>query len=374
VSVPGRPWRTKFAVRQSRLRLCRRRQAFGKAAADFGADGFTAERGQVLPFVAVCLLGAALFAVLAARSALTLYDRQRAQTAADSAALAAATGMARGLNVAAVSNQFLLDFQLLVATMILTGNPAVLDAEELLKAVVNFQNRWVGLEGPGYGPRLMEGTGKAVADLSGFDAIMVWNGASVEPSLNLTRMSFGDMFGRGEGTEGDKDKYSYRKRGGGRVEVPGEEVETVTYTRGGKEYTQFRKKGREGGKAGRFVKKDKAGRRGVPGPGGIISNGPLTELEQYHTVLVVGRLRSGSSTGPLGAFSGGSRIGAAMAEAGGGGILGPDSFDDPNWDARLVPMGEDPAALVSLLREVFPDAGPREPGSRPHPVSVVLEP
>jgi hypothetical protein len=352
-----------------------RSSLFAKAGNGFGAsaDGFDAERGQVLPFVAVCLMGAALFAVLAARSALTLYERQRAQTAADSTALAAATGMARGLNVAAVSNQYLLSIGLLRTMLALMGNPTALEAEVLRKAVVNFQNRWVGLDGSGWGPRLMEGTGKAVAELNGMDVIMVWNGASSEPSLNLERMGLTATFGSG-GTEREKGKYSYRKKGGGSVDVPEEQVESVTYERGGKKYTQYRMKDRKGGKAGRFVKKDNAGKGGVRASGGTSSLEPLTETEPVHTVLVIGRLRGRAGTGPLGAFAGGSRIGAALAEAGGGGILGTDSFDDPNWDARLVPLGEDPAALVALLQEMFPDAGMWEPGSRAHPVSIVLEP
>ena len=330
---------------------------------------FAGQRGQVLPFVAACLMGAALFAVLAARSALILASRQRAQTAADSAALAAATGMARGLNVAAVSNQYLLDLGLLQAAMMLAGNPAVLDTEKLIKAVVKFQDGWVGLGGSGYGPRLMEGVGGAVADLNGMDVVMSWNGAGFEPGLNLTRMSLGDIFGA-DGTKREKGRYSYRKRGGGSVDVPEEEVETVTYQRGGKKYTQFRKKGKEAGRAGRFVKRDRAAGGGMRGRGGETGVGPLTEIEPVHTVLVIGRTRDRSSPDAPGVLSGGPRIAAALASAGGGGILGSDSSDDPDWDARLAPMGEDPAALALLLAGVLGDAFPGEPGAPARPASA----
>jgi hypothetical protein len=137
------------------------------------------------------------------------------------------------------------------------------------------------------------------------------------------------------GSTEKRSKYTYQPRGGGaRVEVPEQEIESVTFESGGRTRTAYRKKSAPGGKAGQFLKKEQVD---VAGGGDEGFPKPLSETSTAHRVLVTGSLAHPSG-GAFGSWS--FPPVQAQAEAGHGSVFG-GFVGNPSFEARLIPVAAD---------------------------------
>jgi hypothetical protein len=301
--------------------------------------------------VAAALACAALLGLAAARIGLERFRRVRLQTAADATALAAATAYARGLNVAAASNQALMAAALADAALKVAGGGIAAKIggkvaraaggapTSLTDAVRRFQDAWTGLGGPevagarpgGLAPAMMASVALATAAANGAAAVPIWNGVPVPggllPDLNLRRAEPADLLrilaGRAPQRR-EEQRYSYRPGGRGpRIEVPADRVEKVTYRDArGRIVERYRIASGPGRKAGKFLRVDRV-------PGEVLRlldvPFPLLERDGVHAVLIAAT--------PAGATA---RPAFAAAEATGGQVF-DESFGTPEFDARLIP-------------------------------------
>lgn len=318
---------------------------------------------------ALALLAGSLMAYAIVRSAVTLYERTRHQTAADATALAAATAYARGLNVCAASNRLLAPAAAADAIRALAGQPPL-----FVPMVIKFQDAWAGTgplalatESAGIAPIYMQSVAHSVGAANDLSVAVFWNGddspGGTAPALNVKRATPVDLVlwlaGRdpasrpGSGSrrvswskEVEEERFSYRPKGGaGRVEVPKEQVEKVRYRSRGKLETRYRMKSAPGSKAGKFVRRQVVVTRIG---GAVLLPMPLIEKSAVHRVQIVGVPTGRKSPTSLlpDSFSVQSR-----AEAGNGMVFSV-LLGDPEFEARLIPLsdaaiGTGPAAVLT---------------------------
>jgi len=332
-----------------------------------------AEAGQVLPLAAVALLGCVLLTLALVKAVLLLDARTRLQTAADATSLSAATAYARGLNVAAASNDLLIGAAGTDLLMKLFGSSLVklgakVPAKMAKKAlpgsftdmVVMFQDLWAGTGGTapsaGVAPLFMQATALGTGAQNGLVVVALWNGrvdpGGMMPDLNLRRCDVYDyaawLMGSDLGPRGNTGKgtvrvarketqesFSYVDHSTGRtVTLSRQQVERVTFQRRGREYTTWRI--RE--KAGKFLKISRATKEvmeffDVPFP--------LIERTPEHGILVVG-VRAGTlGTARLVPV-------ASRADASGGEVFN-GLAGDAGFEARLVRTGAGTADYTALL-------------------------
>lgn len=178
-------------------------------------DRARSERGQALVWAAGALVAGAFVALLVARVAAERNRQDRWRTGADAAALAAATGYARGLNVVVHTNRLLAAAAVADALQKLSGvgflasaGGKLARAAGLAKAtsftgvVTGFQDVWAGTAGGGSGsagvaPIVMAAIALAAGEANGVTVIPLWNGrrgpAALSPSLNLRRAELADV-------------------------------------------------------------------------------------------------------------------------------------------------------------------------------------
>ena len=338
--------------------------------------GGRGQAGQVLPWAAGGLVVAALAALLVARVAHDRWERVRWQTAADATALSSATSYARGLNLAAASNQILLAAAITDLALKALGVGAVQKAAgkaagamglkgptSFTDVVTQLQDLWAGtwLRVPpggvpaapaGFAPLMMEATAVAVGRANGLWVVPLWNGrrgpGAAVPDLNLRRATATDVMAElartgttaAAGTK-KETRYSYQpEAGGARVEVPPQEVERSRYKdEAGRWVERSRIKGREGNLAGKFLHVEKLATKALKALDFPL---PLVERDPAHRVVVVGRPCNGNAPGAR-------RVVVAAAEVGGGEVFNA-AFGDPSYDVRLVEAPGGMAADADVLR------------------------
>lgn len=172
------------------------------------------ESGQALVWAAGALVAGAFVALLVARTAADRHRRDEWQTRADAAAMAAATGYARGLNVVVHTNRLLAAAAVADAVQKLTGigflasaGGKLARAAGLSKAtsftgvVMGFQDLWAGTAGgsgaAGVAPIAMAAIALAAGEANGVTVVPLWNGrrgpSALTPSLNLRRADLADV-------------------------------------------------------------------------------------------------------------------------------------------------------------------------------------
>lgn len=312
------------------------------------------ESGQVLPWAAAGLVAAALVALLVARVAHDRYDRVRLQTAADVTALSAAASYARGLNIAAASNQVLLAASVTDLALKALGvgllqkvagrvaaDAGILPAASVTDAVIQLQDLWAGTyarsgsSGPaGFASVIMGLTAERVGFANGLLVAPMWNDrrgpGAIMPDLNLRRATAADLAVALGGGERKVERIRVRDDEGRWVERS--RVVDVAAAGGGA-------RSRVESVATKALKL-------------LDFPLPLVERERVHCVVVVGR--------PLGAAASDiSRIAVAKAEVGQGEVFNA-AFGNPAYDVRLV---QAPAALAEdagVLRLLASPTGLRD--------------
>jgi len=339
------------------------------------------QAGQVLPWAAGGLVAAALVALMVVRVAHDRWSRVTSRTAVDATALSAATAYARGLNIAAASNQVLLtaavtDLVLKALGVGLVEKAVGTEAQALglkaptsfTQAVTQLQDLWAGTwvrVGPGgapaspagFAPLMMEATAVSIGQANGLLAVPLWNGrrgpGAAVPDLNLRRATAADVARALGGTSTtveagtkNENRYSYREEDTGRkVEVPPQDVERIRYRdERGRWVERSRIRGREGNLAGKFLHVDQVATKALKVLDFPL---PLVERERVHSVVVVGRpVRAGS-------------VVVAAAEVGGGEVFNA-AFGDPSYDVRLVEPPGGLAADADVLRLLASPAALRD--------------
>lgn len=306
------------------------------------------ESGQVLAWGAGALAAAALLGLFAAREARLRWERLRARTAADATALAAGTAYARGLNIAAASNQLLFMAAAADAMLLLTGEGEMAKLAKVLRGaaggrgpasltevVTGFQDAWAGTGGgparPGLAVLSMGATARAVGAANGLAVLALWNPARspvpAVPGLQVRRASAAEvaaLFGGRRiplGKEEDRRQYSHLDRSTGkRVIVSGKDVELITFRGPEGVRTQARMKQGAGKLAGRFLKTERVAGKVLKF---LDIPAPLLERSSVHTVMVMAR--------PV---RGGAPVVAAVRVS--GGAVFSAGFGDPSFDVRLI--------------------------------------